>query len=77
MDYGSIWLDTEKVDDRGLVFKIRETLINSSFRAERSGDPESSSYNSVSYWIPAFAGMTGKQLISFPGDTGMQFFLIL
>jgi hypothetical protein len=40
-----------------------ESLINPSFRAERSGDPESSSWESGSYWIPAFAGMTKDELI--------------
>jgi len=29
-----------------------------SFRAERSGDPESSLLDSRTFWIPAFAGMT-------------------
>ena len=38
----------------------RETLINSSFRAKRCGNPESGCYDSISNWIPAFAGMTEK-----------------
>ena len=29
-----------------------------SFRAERSGDPESGLFESRTFWIPAFAGMT-------------------
>jgi len=37
---------------------LREPLINSSFRARRSGDPESGCYDSIAYWIPAFAGIT-------------------
>jgi len=36
----------------------KEALINSSFRTQRSGDPESMCYASRTYWIPAFAGMT-------------------
>jgi len=38
--------------------KFREPLINSSFRPERSGEPESSALNTGGYWIPACAGMT-------------------
>jgi hypothetical protein len=33
-------------------------MINPSFRAERSGDPESRFYDLIAYWIPAFVGMT-------------------
>ena len=29
-----------------------------SFRAERSGDPESRTFKLYTFWIPAFAGMT-------------------
>jgi hypothetical protein len=41
-----------------LIGNNKEALINSSFRPERSGEPESSALNTIGYWIPAFAGMT-------------------
>jgi len=39
----------------------KEPLINSSFRAERSEDPESSHYNSNGYLIPASTGIGGEE----------------
>ena len=38
-------------------------LINSSFRAKRSVDPESSCLFSNCYWVPAYAGMTKDELV--------------
>ncbi len=47
----------------GVAHNIKEALIYSSFRAQRSGDPESSVFSSTTYWIPACAGMTDMELI--------------
>jgi hypothetical protein len=38
--------------------RLRETLNKSSFRVQRSEDPESSAFEIADDWIPAFAGMT-------------------
>jgi hypothetical protein len=35
-----------------------KALIILSFRAERSGDPESSAFDLDSYWTPVYAGVT-------------------
>ena len=40
----------------------KETLINSSFRAKRSGDPESSAFFSICYWIIRCALPVGRLL---------------
>ena len=45
-------------------FNLRMLLINR--HSERSGDPESSAFNSTGNWSPAFAGMTTKELIRVP-----------
>jgi hypothetical protein len=47
-----------------ILRNMKEALINASFRAKRSVDPESTALNSMGRWIPAFAGMTPKELIS-------------
>jgi len=41
-------------------------LINPSFRPERSGEPESRVYDSITYWVPAFAGMTMNDTSGIP-----------
>jgi hypothetical protein len=37
-----------------------EALINSSFRPERSGEPESSALNTISYWMIRYALPAGR-----------------
>jgi hypothetical protein len=39
---------------------LREALINSSFRAKRSVDPESSSLFSICYWMIRYAHPAGR-----------------
>jgi hypothetical protein len=44
------------------INQLKEALINSSFRPERSGEPESSALNTIGYWIIRFAHPAGRPL---------------
>lgn len=39
-------------------------MTYSSFRVMRNVDLESSAFDTMGYWIPALAGMTGCEIIS-------------